>query len=121
MSLLEGYKIEEAEAKAAAEVMGSRIVELEAQLDSVYKEIEELRAQPPVVVKSDLVSVDFNPVLSVIADLKNQLANIPAPVVSGGRSDQANWDKLWSVLSTLVTQTNKFSKFVDAVSSRFGI
>ena len=121
MGLLEGYKQKEAEAVVAAEALASRVSELEAQLAASLQEVADLQSRPPVVVKSDAIQVDLSSVLSAVADLKAQVVSIPAPVVSGGGSDPANWDKLWSILANVMTQTNKFSKFVDAVSSRFGI
>lgn len=123
MSLTDDYKKEEAEAIKAAEALVSRISELEMLLVAAQQEISALNTRPMTVVKSDLVEVDFSPVFRAIADLKAQVASIPAPVASagGGGSDSANWDKLWTALATIMAKMSKFDAFVNSVQSKFGI
>lgn len=98
-------------------------VQLEAAITSLAiagQELAALRAQPPVVVHDPSgVVVDLSPVLVKLDEVKSQIASLPT--LGSGGSDSVNWDKLWSALANIMTQMNKFSKFVDSVSSRFGV
>ena len=123
--LLESYEKEEAEAVVAAKALSSRIAELEAQvatkdteLAAAVLEVEALRSKPPVVVESDLVSVDFSPVLKKLDEL---LARPVAVAVSSGGSDAENWNKLWVSIAKLMSDSNYFREFASGVRSRFGM
>ena len=121
--LLESYEKEEAEAVVAAKALSSRIAELEAQvatkdanLAAAVLEVEALRSRPPVVVESDVVSVDFSPVLKKLDEL------LARPVASSsGGSDSENWNKLWVSIAKLMSDSNYFREFASGVRSRFGM
>ena len=109
--------------QALEEALAASNVQLEATTTALAiagQEIEALKAKPLVVVQEPSeVSVDLSPILVKLDEVKSQIANLPT--LGSGGSDSVNWDKLWSALANIMTQMNKFSKFVDSVSSRFGV